>query len=477
MISPVTTSKIYSILANKDSLIPMGIKDTANSLGLTAGSYITGQEAESHDRFIDEFGTQAIWLLGIPAYKKLLDWVMFKPLGYDAGVDVRVMKDNDVLELAKKYAKKHDEIYKDNKNVKKLTSSLEKAAANQKIFKGLTFGKFVLSTALTILSYGGLTKFRHKYREDKIKKEFLEKQAQEKTKQNQIQKDISMSGFLNSKKETSFTGGIYDFMFSPVKNMMFVDGAITAERLRTSKNKQEFFQFCIKEGFFWFFMYFASQQIKNYLEKHSLFKKNLPIDMDSRALSSDALKNALINNKIMDNIYEFPATDKPTNAEIYKFVNETPDNLVVQMAKESGIIETVKEKRGLFSIFSKPKDTGSIDNRKYISTEEVIGIKDKLKVLYEKGQEFISSEAQKAGKTIEQLTEKDKTQLLEQYLEKVKKANGKAALKSIGACIGVLGVLMPSIIVAWRLLDKNNQGYKVREDIENKLKAEMNIAA
>ena len=63
--------------------------------------------------------------------------------------------------------------------------------------------------------------------------------------------------------------------------------------------------------------------------------------------------------------------------------------------------------------------------------------------------------------------------MLEAYLEKVKKANGKAALKNIGACIGVLGVLMPSIIVAWRLLDKDNQGYRVREDIENKLRAQI----
>ena len=461
-------------MANPDSLIPMGIKDTANSLGLTAGSYITGQSAEGHDRFIDEFGTQAIWLLGIPAYKKIMDWVMFKPLGYDAGVDVRVMKDNEVLKLAKKYAKQHDETFKDNKNVKKIASSIEKAASNQKVFKGLTFGKFVAATALTILSYGGLTKFRHKYREDKIKKEFLEKHAQQNRTQNtQTSNKISMAGFMQHKGETSFTGGVYDFMFSPVKNMMFVDGAITGERLATSKNKQEFFQFCIKEGFFWFFMYFASQQIKNLIEKRSLSKHDLPIDLDSRALSSKELREALLNNKIMDHIYEFPVSDNPTNAEIYKFINETPNNLVVQMAKKSDVVHTVKERTGWFS---RPKDTGSVDNRKYVDTNDVIGIKNKLKTLYDKGQLFIQKEARKAGKTLEQLTEQDKAQMLENYLEKVKKANGKAALKSIGACIGVLGVLMPAIIVAWRFLDKDNQGYKVREDIENKLKAEMNIS-
>ncbi|MBR6099347.1 hypothetical protein IKP85_06340 [bacterium] len=462
MISPISASKIYSVLANSDSLIPMGIKDTANSLGLTAGSYITGQAAESHDRFIDEFGTQAIWLLGIPAYKKILDWVMFKPMGYDAGVDVRIMKDNDVLELAKKYAKQHDEKFKNNVNVKKIAENIEKAASNSKAFKGLTFGKFVAATALTILSYGGLTKFRHNYRENKIKKEFFAKQ--EALKKEQANQTAQNNG------KTSFTGGLQDFMFSPVKNMMIVDGVITGQRLGTSKNPQEFFQYCIKEGFFWFFMYFAGDHIKKYIENSSLMKKGLPIDMDSRALESEELKKALLNNKIMDSIYEFPVSDKPTNVEVYKFVNETPDNLVVQMAKKSGIIKTVKENTGLFS---KPKDTGSVDNRKYINTDDVIGVKNKLKTLYEKSQEFIQKEAEKLGMAVEEVSEADKTKMLEAYLEKVKKANGRAALKSIGACIGVLGVLMPSIIVAWRLLDKDNQGYRVREDIENKLKAQV----
>ncbi|MEE3348729.1 MAG: hypothetical protein VZR09_01685 [Candidatus Gastranaerophilaceae bacterium] len=468
MISPITVSKIFSTLGNNNSLVPMGIKDTANSLGLTAGSYITGQSAESHDRFIDEFGTQAIWLLGIPAYKKVLDWTMFKPLGYDAGVDVRVMKDPEVFELAKKYAKKHDDKYKNNKNVKQIAESLEKAAKNPKYFKGLTFGKFVASTLLTIISYGALTKFRHDYRENKIKKEFYEKQAK-------IKSEEQSSGSKNqnqtkvNKGQTSFTG-IQDVMFSPVKNMMLVDAAITGERLGESKNSQEFMQYVIKEGFFWFFMYFAGAQIKNFLEKHSLTKKNLPIDLDSRVVESEELKDALLNNKIMKHVNEFPLENKPSNADVYRFVNDNPDNLVVKMAKKSDIIETVKEKTGLFS---KAKDTGSVDNRKYINTDDVVGVKNKLKMLYDKGQEFVQKEADRLGLKVEELSETDRTKMLETYLKKVQKANRWATIKNIGACIGVLGLIMPGVIVAWRLLDKDNQGYRVREDIENKLKQEI----
>lgn len=466
MISPITIGKIFSTLGNNNSLVPMGIKDTANSLGLTTGSYITGQSAEGHDRFIDEFGTQAIWLLGIPAYKKVLDWTMFKPLGYDAGVDVRVLKDQEVFKLAKHYAKLHDDKFKNNDNVKKISNSLEHISQRQKIFKGLTFGKFVASTALTIISYGALTKFRHIYRENKIKKEFYAKQAEQNNRQN-----VNSSEKQNTTKgQTSFTGGLQDFMFSPVKNMMLVDGAITGERLAESKNKQEFMQYVIKEGFFWFFMYFAGQQIKNFLEKHSFSKKNLPIDLDSRAVESEELKDALLNNKIMKSVNEFPIGKTPSNIDVYRFVNENPDNLVVKMAKKSDIIATIKEKTG---IFSKAKDTGSVDNRKYIDTADVIGVKDKLKMLYDKGQEFISQKAEKLGKSVSELSEQEKSLMLEDYLQMVKKGNRWATIKNIGACIGVLGLIMPGVIVAWRLLDKDNQGYKVREDIENKLKVEM----
>ena len=64
---------IYSKLSNNSSLVPLAVKDIANSCGLTAASYIAGDTVEGKDRFIDEFGTQAIWLWGIPAYKMLLE--------------------------------------------------------------------------------------------------------------------------------------------------------------------------------------------------------------------------------------------------------------------------------------------------------------------------------------------------------------------------------------------------------------------
>ena len=89
MIPKISASTVYSTLGNSNSLVPMAIKDIANSLGLTAGSYVTGDSLEGKDRFLDEFGTQAIWLFGIPVYKKLMDFSLYKMLKIDPKFDVR----------------------------------------------------------------------------------------------------------------------------------------------------------------------------------------------------------------------------------------------------------------------------------------------------------------------------------------------------------------------------------------------------
>ncbi len=480
MIKLLNTGKLFSVLGNSDSLVPMAIKDTANSLGLTAGAYITGKETESQDRFIDEFGTQAIWLLGIPTYKKILDFALFKPFGFDADVDVRVLKDPKIFELAKDYAKKHDEKFKDNKSVKKIAKSLEDITTKQKTFKGLTFGKFVASTLLTIVSYGALTDFRQKYRENKIKKEFYERQAKEaasKKFQNSLiftskSFDKVHGGNYKKDKEPSFTGSFHSFvsdlMFSPVKNTMLVDGAISTERLRKSQNSQEFLTYLWKEGCFWFFIYFAGQQFKNLLEKHSLNKHNIPINLDARIVESEELKKALLDGTIMDNLHEFPVALSNKDAEVYKFVNDRQDNLIVKMAKKSEVIKTIKIKDKDGNVIDY-----AIDNRKYIDTQDIIGLKDKLKLFRDKGEEFVQQEAKALKKSVEQLSEGERCAALEKYLKKVINGNRWATIKNIGACIGFLGVLMPGAIVAWRKLDKDNNAYRVREDIERKLQSGM----
>ncbi len=461
MIPAISASKIYSTLGNANSLVPLAIKDVANSAGLTAASYITGDEAEGRDRFIDEFGTQAIWLFGIPVYKKLLDWTLFKPMGFDPNIDVRILKDPEVFKKAK-----------ENAPTKEIQEALEKVGNSAKKFKGLTFGKFVASTLLTILSYYGLTKFRHKHIEEHIKEDYLKKHANElqqnKTQDKTIKAEISTKlekvptafGAVHKNKtennnksdrNTTFTG-IQDFMFSPTKNLMIVDGSITAERIFESRTPQDTVGYIVKEGSFWAFMYFLGEKIQKHFENSAEKNHDRNIQLDARVIESEEFKNALKDKDLKTTLQAFSQLKK--DSDIYAFISNklNKDNIIVKMSKMSDII----------SVIDKKDLNSAVDTRKYIDLAEVKGVNEKLGKVYDQFARF----TEKMHKN--QPAMKD-DEILETFLKDLRKLKRGSIIKNIGACIGALGIVAPAIMVALRFADKDNRKFKVKEQIEKQL--------
>lgn len=430
MIPKITASTVYSKLGDNSSLVPLAIKDIANSCGLTAASYMSGDNAEGKDRFIDEFGTQAIWLWGIPVYKKLLDIALFKQAKLDPEVDARILKNKDILQAAKEMAP-----------TESIKNSLKAVAENQSKFKALTVAKFAASTILTAGTYLGLTKFRHNYTESKIKKDYFEKMKKQQMNGYNTENIPFSSAFSHvhkqnkNSKNVAFTGGVQDFIFDPVKNLMLVDGAITGERLTHAKNPQDFLGYVIKEGFFWAFMYFAGPTLSKALEKVA-DQKGKSIDLDSRVIFGKDLEKAF-NGKdsgiMPKQIQEFKKAAK-SDLELYKFaVKPENKNLIIKMAKDSGII-TLADGSEL------------VDTRKYIDLKELRGICDKAEKLFT---QYKKSE-----------------QPLDEFLKSVRSLKKASILKNIGACIGALGIIAPAIMLGLRKL---NPDYQVRKDIEKKL--------
>lgn len=430
MIPKITASTVYSKLGDNSSLVPLAIKDIANSCGLTAASYMSGDNAEGKDRFIDEFGTQAIWLWGIPVYKKLLDIALFKQAKLDPEVDARILKNKDILQVAKEMAP-----------TESIKNSLKAVAENQSKFKALTVAKFAASTILTAGTYLGLTKFRHNYTESKIKKDYFEKMKKQQMNGYNTENIPFSSAFSHvhkqnkNSKNVAFTGGVQDFIFDPVKNLMLVDGAITGERLTHAKNPQDFLGYVIKEGFFWAFMYFAGPTLSKALEKFA-DQKGKSIDLDSRVIFGKDLEKAF-NGKdsgiMPKQIQEFKKAAK-SDLELYKFaVKPENKNLIIKMAKDSGII-TLADGSKL------------VDTRKYIDLKELRGICDKAEKLFT---QYKKSE-----------------QPLDEFLKSVRSLKKASILKNIGACIGALGIIAPAIMLGLRKL---NPDYQVRKDIEKKL--------
>jgi len=464
MIPAISASKIYSTLGNSNSLVPLALKDVINSLGLTAASYATGDEAEGRDRFIDEFGTQAIWLFGIPAYKKVLDLTLFKAMGYDPKIDVRVLKDPEVFAKAKEYAP--------TKEISKALEKVGKTNKSIKAFKGLTFGKFVASTGLTILSYYGLTKFRHKHTEEHIKENYLKSLKEQGLDRNVVKPGsflttqkvptaFEMVHNLSKKnekkdKDPAFTG-IQDFMFSPTKNLMIVDASITAERLFESRNPQDTLGYAIKEGSFWAFMYLLGGKIQSHFENTAEQKHNKNIKLDARVIESSELKNALTNKQLPSILKAFSNLKK--DSEIYDFICNpaNKDNVIVKMAKMSDII-TVIDKKNLNS---------AVDTRAYIDIAEVKGINEKLSKVFNQFETFKSD---MLGKN----PEMKETDILNTFMKDLKKLKRSSILKNIGSCIAALGIIAPGLMVAIRYFGgKENRDFQVKKEIERKLAEEL----
>ena len=449
MIPKITESTVYSILGNNSSYIPLAIKDVANSCGLTTASYIAGDKVEGKDRFIDEFGTQIIWLGGLPAFNKLFSYAFFKPAKLDAKVDARILKNQDILKLAQELAP-----------TDAIKNSLKDVAAHQKQFKALTIARFAAASVATTLSYLGLTKFRHKYTENQIRKDYFEKQKMNKAaiselKTSEVPFSSAFADVHNVKnqnkkdKNVSFTGGFQDFIFDPVRNLMLVDGAITTERLSHSRNPQDFFGYVLKEGGFWLFMYFAGPMIAKALEKNAERKHNKSIDLDARVIWNERFKHAFVDGSLKKQLLAFKAADK-SDIDIYKFAvnninsankDKTNLNLVVDMAKESDIIECIKL-----------GDKNKVDTRRFIDLDSLRGIHNKM--------EKLLNQYEQSGESVDD------------FFKSVRKLKKGAVLKNIGACIGALGILVPAIML---LVRQFSPEYQVKKDIEKKLAQEQSL--
>lgn len=443
------TAKIFSELGSNSSLLPIAVKDVSHSLGLTTASYITGSNVEGKDRFIDEFGTQAIWIGGIPFYKKIIDKTIYKIAKHNPEIDVRLMKDvkdgkitvGSVLEKAIEHAP-----------TKEIGETIKNAAEHVKTFKGLSMAKFIASTALTMASYAGLTHFRHQHTEKAIIKEIQKEESLKKANTEFMKKQTPLSfqavQKTNSKKNQPSFGmnltGLKDFMFNPVKNMMIVDGGITGQRLAEARNPQDFLGYVIKEGSFWAFMYFAGAKIQEHFEKKSAEKNNKSIDLNIKALSSKEIKDVMKDQKTFDShIEEFNKfvsnkEKKVSDGQLYDFIckEENKDNIVVKMAKKSEIIKTYKESE-------------KVDTQQFIDLDQVKKVGEKLQKLQ---QQFVESKEE-----------------IEPFFKKVLSLKKASITKNIVTCSAVLGLVVPGIMLAMRFAHKDNKEFQVKKDIKAQL--------
>lgn len=425
----VNIAAIYSTLGNPNSLIPLLVKDSASTTGMTAGSMITGRE-EGQDRLIDEVGTEIIWLCAIPAFKWLFDKTIFKSFNLDSEFDVRNLKNKDILEKIKEHAPTED-----------IKKNLEKIAKKQGLFKNLALYKFFFSTGMAIASYIGLTRAKQTYTENKIKKNLIAEYNAQKAKQNNNDKQ-------NTDKP-SFKGigeVVKNFAFSPVRNMWLLDGAITTERLADSRTPQEFAGYAIKEGSILCFMYYAGGKIQKALENRALKKHNRTIGLDVRVYENGNLQKAFESGTVKQSLEIFKKAITLNDADLYEFIHKNPENDIIKSAKEAKMIKMYNK-------------TNKIDTRKYIDLDEIKNAYKNIDALYTQYLDAI-----KKGDTAEN------------FFKHVKKLKRNSILMNIGSCMFALGVVTPAVMLAKRFMSKDNAEFQTKKEIREQLIKEGIIA-
>lgn len=423
-ISGITT-KIFSTIENPKSVLPIILKDGVDSACVTHKAYKAGGAVEGIDRGIDEFGTQAIWVGGIPFYKKLIDLTAYKIAKINPNVDVRIIGNQEYASWAMKNAKGTMDGAKET-----VKSALEGAMKSPLKTKALYGAKVAAATALTLFTYFKLTKSRHKNTENIVNKEIkAEKEKAEKFENDTFQKESKLSVSTPSFKGLG-AKAVEAVLFNPVHNMKIIDAGITTQRLKAARNKTEFCEIGIKEGSFLFFIYGFGKLIQKGINKLAQNKFKTPIDLNYNVITSSEIKNAVKNGTLKSQI---DAVKGEGLTEILDFIVQNPKNIVVQAAKKSGIISTLK-------------GTDTVDVTKFIDIKEFKAFQDSLDTF---------DTAIKASKST-----------AEEFLKKAKGLKSLSIAANIGLSCLILGFGIPKAVYKYREWKTGSQTFHVANDIK-----------
>lgn len=432
-------TKVVSTLGNKESLLPIMLKDGVDSTALTVKSFKEGGIVEGTDRFIDEFGTQAIWIGGIPLYKKLIDLTAYKAAKINPTVDPRIISNSEYSSWAVENAKGIMSNTK-NQSVKSAIADCLKDGGTKA--KNLYKGKIIAATALTLATFFALTKSKQKNTKNTVIKKMNSTVGDSFSKVTVNEPKI-FSDFNKMSNKKSFTPAfkgavskvVDAVMFNPVHNMKIIDAGITTERLACSRNKTEFSEHAIKEGSFLFFLYGFGNLLEKSINNFSSKVLNKPIDLAIDVLMDDKFADALQNGKIALDVAKAPLKNGSLTDKL-NFIANNADNALVQAAKKSGIVSTVKDSAG--NVF--------VDTSKYIDMNAI----DEL------------------AKNLKNIDSKFKTsnESVKSFLNKSKALKVGSVIANIGVSCLFLGYIVPKAVYKYREMKTGSTKFHVAEDIK-----------
>ena len=343
---------IISALGNNNSIYPLLVRDCG--IENVAKCYMTykqnAKESEfvarqaTRERIVDEYGTSAVWLGGIPILNKICD-KLIDFTGLSSKVDSALIKGT-------KYQGLDKNIEKFAKNAPKEVAELINVKNNKKLFQGLQVGKFFATTAIPIAIMGFiLPKLNFSYTKKKVEDN---KQVKPNSKTSGMEKYISS---LKKNNQISFKGIEKLANMSDLEKMMILDGGLTVGRVKTGRNKSEKAELAFKMAGMCFLNYVAPKWLEKGFNKLTKNIFGINTDLDVKLLDSqnfiEAIKNQTLS--LPENIDEKTILD---------FIDQNPDSIFTQEAKKLKLVSFL--------------DNKVRDPRKLVNTEEIGKLKDSI---------------------------------------------------------------------------------------------------
>lgn len=354
----MSITNIISALGNNNSIYPLLVRDcgienvakvTMTYTQNAKDSKFIAQQA-TRERIIDEYGTSAVWLGGIPVMNLISD-KMIKLSGLSPETNIKLFKESKAQGIEKN-------IEKFKNLAPKEVGELIKIKNNKKIFINAQIAKLLATTLIPIGIMGYiLPKANYKYTEKKL----AERQNKIKTNNPLEIKSKTFQTFKGDKKNNaeniSFKSLAKLADLSTLQKMIILDGGLTLGRVQTARNKNEKAEMGFKMAGMCYLNYIAPKKIEKVLNKTT--KKLFGINTE---LDPKILNNKEFIEKIKTNTLDLPQI--LTEEGLIDYIDTQKNSIFTKFTKELKLVIFLKN--------------GVRDPRKYVDTNKLTTLANDL---------------------------------------------------------------------------------------------------
>ena len=333
---------IISAIGNNSSIYPLLVRDcgieipTKTGLTYNQNLKVSKQTANNalRERLIDEYGTSAIWLGGIPVLDFLCNKVI-KKFGLNSKVNPKLFQENKNQGIKLN-------IDKFKNSAPKEVQELQNALNNRTKYEKLLAGKFITSTAIPVALMGFvLPKLNFKLT-DKLSQKQNQQKNKTAEKNNTNTQNISFKGSVNMLAN-----------MSTVNKMAVTDGGLTIGRVATARNKFEKLEMGFKMSAMMFLNFIAPIWIAKSFDKISNKLFNTNVNLDPRLLVNKKFLSEIQNNTL-----------KLPEENVIEFLDNNQNEMFSKLSEKYAGVKYLKN--------------GVRDPRAYVDEKKVIELKNEL---------------------------------------------------------------------------------------------------